>query len=120
MIRDHNKPVAQVEPAVERHGLVCRRALAGALVGLVHDANYATAFAQEPVEEGRNIQNKAVMEEGLDAAAGGRVVGLVMLLAAGGVCVFTMPRNTRICWDGLTLMIGLGLVWAVASCILVR
>src|SRR5262245_15652902 len=89
--------------------------LAGALTGLIHDPNYATARDAELVEDGRGVQEKAVMEEGLDAAKSGRVIGLAFLLAAGGICVLTTPRQTHFRWDGLTLLVASGLAWTTAS-----
>lgn len=89
--------------------------LSGALIGLVHDPNYATASGAELVEDGRGIEDKAVMEEGLDAAKSGRLIGLASLFAVAGVCLLTMPRDVSIRWDGLSLLVGMGLLWAVAS-----
>lgn len=89
--------------------------LAAALVGLVHDPNYATVRGAELVEDGRGVDDKTVMEGGLDAAQAGRAVGLALLLAAGGLCVLTMPNESRFRWDGLSLMVLLGLLWASAS-----
>jgi exopolysaccharide production protein ExoQ len=89
--------------------------LAASLIGLVHDPNYATARAQEAVEEGRGVDDKAVMEDGLGVAALGRVVGFLMLLATGGYCFATLPPNARIRWDGLATLIVMALAWAVAS-----
>jgi exopolysaccharide production protein ExoQ len=90
--------------------------LATAVIGLVHDPNYATARGQEAVEEGRGLDEKAVMEEGLGVAAAGRVIGFALLLGVGGFCIATLPRGVRFRWDALTLLIALALLWTVASC----
>jgi O-antigen ligase len=104
------------EPAPIGWAAWCAAALlAASLVGLVHDPNYATARAQEAVEEGRGVDDKAVMEEGLGVAALGRVAGLACLLAAGGFCFATLPRGARIRWDGLAFLMLLALGWALAS-----
>lgn len=89
--------------------------LAAAVIGLIHDPNYATARGAELVEDGRGIDDKTVMEGGLDAAQAGRAIGLVMLLVAGGLCVLTAPADARLRWDGLSMLIILGMTWAAAS-----
>jgi O-antigen ligase len=89
--------------------------LAAALVGLIHDRNYATASGADLVEDGRGIDDKTAMEGGLDAAQSSRAIGLVLLLAAGAVCVWTAPADTRFRFDGLSMLIALGLCWAAAS-----
>lgn len=89
--------------------------LAASLIGMVHDPNYATARGQEAVEEGRGVDDKTAMEDGFDAAALGRVVGFGLLLAAGGYCLMTRPREAQINWDGLAMLIVLALVWTIAS-----
>jgi O-antigen ligase len=89
--------------------------LSAALVGLIHDRNYATASGADLVEDGRGIDDKSVMEGGLDAAQSSRAVGLVLLLTAGGICLLTAPTDARLRWDGLAMLIVLGLAWAAAS-----
>jgi O-antigen ligase len=89
--------------------------LAGALIGLVHDPNYATAWGADLVEDGRGIEDKTVMEGGLNAAQAGRSIGLVLLLASGGLCIWTTARDARFRWDGLSLLMVLGLLWTSAS-----
>src|SRR5262249_34174640 len=89
--------------------------LACALIGLIHDPNYATARGADSVEEGRGIDDKTVMDEGLAAAQTGRLIGLAMLVAAGGLCVATTPAGVRIRWDGFSLLLVAGLAWASAS-----
>ncbi|HVT28404.1 MAG TPA: O-antigen ligase family protein [Lacipirellulaceae bacterium] len=89
--------------------------ITGSLIGLVHDPNYANARDAELVEDGRGINEKTVMEGGLEAAGAGRALGLILLLAAGGVCLATMPQNAHFQWDGLTFLIGLGVLWASIS-----
>jgi exopolysaccharide production protein ExoQ len=89
--------------------------LACSLIGLVHDPNYATARGAELVEDGRGVDDKTVMENGLDAANAGRAVGLLLLLATGGVCLLTTPKGTQFRRDGIFVLISLGLIWATAS-----
>jgi exopolysaccharide production protein ExoQ len=89
--------------------------LTASLIGMVHDPNYATARGQEAVEEGRGVDDKTAMEDGFDAAAIGRVVGFGILLAAGAYCFVTRPRDVRIHWDGLAMLIVLALAWTTAS-----
>ncbi len=89
--------------------------LAVAMVGLVHDPNYATARGAESVEEGRGIEDATVMDEGLGAAQMGRVIGLGFLIVAGGICFLTTPPGTRIRWDGLSYLMVFGLLWASVS-----
>ena len=89
--------------------------LTASLIGMVHDPNYATARGQEAVEEGRGVDDKTAMEDGFDAAAIGRVVGFAILLVAGAYCYVTRPRDVRISWDGLAMLIVLALFWAAAS-----
>ncbi|HEY4235256.1 MAG TPA: O-antigen ligase family protein [Lacipirellulaceae bacterium] len=89
--------------------------LAAAVIGLNHDPNYATARALEQVEEGRDVEEKAVMEDGLGVAAAGRVVGFALLLGVGAFCIATLPNDVRFRWDRLSILIAMGLAWAMAS-----
>src|SRR5689334_12626485 len=89
--------------------------LAVAMIGLIHDTNYATARGAESVEEGRGLEDATVMDEGLGAAQMGRVIGLCFLMTAGCVCVLTTREGVRIRWDGLTYVILAGLAWGCAS-----
>jgi exopolysaccharide production protein ExoQ len=86
-----------------------------ALIGLNHDPQYATASGQEQVEEGRDEDAKAVMEEGLGVAATGRLVGFALLLAVGGFCLVTLPKDTHIRRDRLSFLIAAAMLWALAS-----
>ena len=89
--------------------------LSAALVGLNHDPRYATAFGQEQVEEGRDADEKAVMEDGLGAAAAGRLAGFAILICMGGVCFATRPKDARFRLDRLSLLVAAGTLWALAS-----
>src|SRR5262249_13883371 len=89
--------------------------LAMALICLIHDPNYATARGADLVEDGRGVEDKTAAEGGIEAAQAGRSIGLLLLIAAGGVCVFTTSPETRVRWDGLALLIIAGLAWAAAS-----
>jgi O-antigen ligase len=89
--------------------------LSAAVIGLNHDPNYASARGAEQVEEGRGVDEKAVMEDGLGAAAVGRVIGFAMLLGVGAYCFVTRPADAHVRWDALTLLIAVGLFWTLAS-----
>jgi exopolysaccharide production protein ExoQ len=89
--------------------------LAGAIIGLVHDPVYATVRGAELVEDGRGIDDKTVMENGLGVAQAGRAIGLVLLLAAGGICIWTTPGGRPLRWDGMSLLVCAGLAWALGS-----
>jgi exopolysaccharide production protein ExoQ len=89
--------------------------LSVAMIGLIHDRNYATARGAESVEEGRGVEDATVMDEGLGAAQFGRVVGLCFLMAAGCLCVLTTRDEVRVRWDGLSYLMMAGLVWGCAS-----
>ena len=89
--------------------------LAAAMVGLVHDRGYATAYGADTVEEGRGIDDATVMDEGLGAAQIGRVIGLCLLMTAGAVCILTTHDETRIRWDGLSYLMVIGILWGTAS-----
>jgi O-antigen ligase len=89
--------------------------LATALIGLNHDPSYATARGEEQVEEGRDADEKAVMEEGIGVAAAGRVVGFALLLGVGAFCFVTRPKDAHFRQDRVTLLIAVGLFWALAS-----
>ena len=89
--------------------------LSAALIGLNHDPQYASASGQDQVEEGRDEDAKAVMEDGLGVAAAGRLIGFALLIGVGGFCLVTLPRDTRFRLDSLSLLIALTLIWALAS-----
>lgn len=116
MIRtaDH-KPITSSWLSTNAMALCVAAMLCGALIGLVHDPNYATARGADLVEDGRGIEDKTVMEGGLNAAQAGRAMGLLLLIGVGGVCILTMPKDAQFRSVGLTILIGLGLAWASAS-----
>jgi O-antigen ligase len=89
--------------------------LAVAMIGLIHDTNYATARGAESVEEGRGVEDATVMDEGLGAAQMGRLIGLGFLITAGCVAFVTTRDDVRIRWDGLSYLMAAGLVWGCAS-----
>jgi O-antigen ligase len=89
--------------------------LAGGLICLVHDPNYASARGADLVEDGRGIEDKTAAEGGFEASQPGRSIGLILLMTAGGVCLLTASPETRIRWDGLSLLIVAGLAWAAVS-----
>ena len=89
--------------------------LAAALIGLNHDPSYATARGEEQVEQGRDADEKAVMEDGLGVAAAGRVIGFALLLGVGAYCFATRPKDAHLRWDGLAMLVAVGLFWALAS-----
>jgi exopolysaccharide production protein ExoQ len=89
--------------------------LAAAMVGLIHDRGYATAFGANSVEEGRGIDDATVMDEGLGAAQIGRVIGLCLLMTAGAVCIITTRDETRIRCDSLSYLMIIGALWGTAS-----
>lgn len=116
MIRSHDHQLeSKLPPRLTPTAWCVAALLAAAVIGLIHDPNYATARGAELVEDGRGVDDKTVMEGGLGAAQAGRAIGLVMLLVAGGVCVLTAPSDTRLRRDGLSVLIALGLAWAAAS-----
>ena len=115
MIRSKDQLETGSQPRLAATAWCVAALLAAALVGLIHDRNYATASGADLVEDGRGIDDKSVMEGGLDAAQSGRAIGLVLLLSAGAICLLTAPAVTRLRWDGLSMLIVLGLAWAAAS-----
>jgi exopolysaccharide production protein ExoQ len=112
-LRDNSLPASS--PRLGATGWFIAALLAAALIGLVHDPSYATASGAEAIEDGRGLRDKQVMEEGLNAARTGPMIGFLLLMAAGGVAVLTTPRDAQIRWDGLALLIGLGLLWTSAG-----
>lgn len=89
--------------------------LAGGLICLVHDPNFATARGADLVEDGRGVEDKTAAEGGFEAAQPARSIGLILLMCAGGVCLLTASPDTRIRWDGLSFLIAAGLAWAALS-----
>jgi exopolysaccharide production protein ExoQ len=115
VITSHSQLVRTAQPG-QTATLWCVAALlAGGLICLVHDPNYATARGAALVEEGRGVEDKTAAEGGFEAAQPGRSIGLILLMTAGGVCLLTASPETRIRWDGLSMLIVAGLAWASAS-----
>jgi O-antigen ligase len=110
-----NTSAARTWLAANLMALCIAAMLCGSFIGLVHDPNYATARGAELVEDGRGIEDKTVMEGGLNAAQAGRAMGLVLLIGVGAVCLLTTPRGARFRWDGLTVLVAFCLLWASAS-----
>src|SRR5262249_9414833 len=109
MIRTTSKTVASQMPSREIATVwLVGALLAGAMIGLVHDTNYATARGAESVEEGRGVEDATVMDEGIGAAQMGRLIGLGFLMTAGCVCVLTTHDDVRIRWDGLSYLMAAG------------
>lgn len=85
------------------------------MIGLVHDLDNATALGAEATEAGRNIESQAEFQHDVTAARPGRMAGFACLLLVGAYCAITVPPEARFQWNGLTLLTGIGLVWACAS-----
>lgn len=86
-----------------------------ALIGLTHDLSYATAFGIDSAEAGRYFEKQAEFQADVTNVGTGRKLGFGCLLLVGIYCAATVPRGRRIQWDALTLLIGLGLMWVLAS-----
>src|SRR5262245_41598486 len=109
MIRTAPSTAVSRSPSREIATIWCVGALlAVAMVGLIHDTDYATARASNSVEEGRGLDDATVMDEGLGAAQMGRVIGLCFLMTAGCICVLTTREHVRIRWDALSYLMVAG------------
>ena len=86
-----------------------------ALIGLVHDLQYATALASDAAEAGIFVEEQAEFQSNVAAAKLGRKIGLASLLLVGVYCAVTAPHSVRPEWNALSLLIGAGLLWTLAS-----
>lgn len=86
-----------------------------ALIGLIHDRDYATNSGAGLVEDGRGIDAKTVMEGEFDSSQATRGLGLLCLLTAAALCAATMPADARFRCDGFLALILLGLMWTTAG-----
>ncbi len=85
------------------------------LIGLLHDRQYAASSGAEIVEAGRGVEEKAVNQTGLGAAAAVRLVGFLLFLGIGCYCAATSRDEAHFRLDALTLLIALAILWAIAS-----
>jgi len=110
---------SQFEASVPRHAAPAwpwvALLLTLALIGLTHDLSYATAFGIDSAEAGRYFENQAEFQADVTSVGTGRKLGFGCLLFVGIYCAATVPRGRQIQWDALTLLIGLGLMWVLAS-----
>lgn len=86
-----------------------------ALFGLVHDLEYATALGNDSAEAGRYFEKQAEFQADVTNVGLQRKLGFACLLLVGVYCTATKPRSHRIQWNALSLLIGLGLIWTLAS-----